>query len=84
MPAATQHGGGLLAYRYRLQHWAEPPHWQALHQVFGHFDAADAERAFHATLRLYSQVAREVAARASFDYPAAVEAGIRDLIRAPV
>ncbi|WP_043594010.1 aminoglycoside 6-adenylyltransferase [Chromobacterium haemolyticum] len=67
----------------RLQHWAEPEHWQALHQGFGRFDAADAERAFHATLRLYSQVAREVAARAGFDYPEAVEAGIRDLIRAP-
>ncbi|BBH12399.1 aminoglycoside 6-adenylyltransferase [Chromobacterium haemolyticum] len=67
----------------RLQHWAEPEHWQALQQGFGHFDAADAERAFHATLRLYSQVAREVAARAGFDYPEAVEAGIRDLIRAP-
>ncbi|KMN83798.1 hypothetical protein VK98_01175 [Chromobacterium sp. LK11] len=65
----------------RLQHWAEPEHWQALHQVFGRFDAADAERAFHATLRLYSQAAREVAARAGFDYPEAVEAGIRDLIR---
>ncbi|MBK0417223.1 aminoglycoside 6-adenylyltransferase [Chromobacterium haemolyticum] len=67
----------------RLQHWAEPEHWQALHQAFGRFDAADAERAFHATLRLYSQVAREVAARAGFDYPEAVEAGIRDLIPAP-
>ncbi|OQS31644.1 aminoglycoside 6-adenylyltransferase, partial [Chromobacterium haemolyticum] len=63
-----------------LQRWAEPAHWQALHQAFGRFDAADAERAFHATLRLYSQVAREVAARAGFDYPEAVEAGIRDLI----
>jgi len=67
----------------RLQHWAEPEHWQALQQVFGRFDAADAERAFHATLRLYSQAAREVAARAGFDYPEAVEAGIRDLIHAP-
>lgn len=66
-----------------LQHWAEPEHWQALHQAFGRFDAADAERAFHATLRLYSQVAREVAARAGFGYPEAVEAGIRDIIRAP-
>ena len=67
----------------RLQHWAEPEHWQALHQAFGRFDAADAERAFHATLRLYSQVAREVAARLGFDEPEAVEAGIRGLIHAP-
>lgn len=66
----------------RLRHWTDPETWHALLQrTFGHFDADDARRAFEETTTLYSRLAREVARKAGFPYPEAVEAKIRATFR---
>ncbi|MBN9485876.1 MAG: aminoglycoside 6-adenylyltransferase [Alphaproteobacteria bacterium] len=61
----------------RLRQWTDPGTWRDLQRTFGHFDADDARRAFEETTTLYSRLAREVARKAGFPYPEAVEAKIR-------
>ena len=62
-------------------YWTDPATWHDLRRTFGHFDADDACRAFEETTALYSRLAREVARKAGFSYPAAVEAKIRATFR---
>ncbi|MCA7085320.1 aminoglycoside 6-adenylyltransferase [Cupriavidus cauae] len=66
----------------RMDQWAHRDTWHAMQQIFGRFDAADARRAFEATVRLYGRLGREVAERAGLEYPEACEDQIQALNRA--
>lgn len=61
----------------RLRQWTDSETWRDLQRTFGRFDAGDARRAFEETTTLYSRLAGEVAQKAGFSYPEAVEAKIR-------
>jgi len=65
----------------RLRQWTDPATWRDLQWTFGRFDADDARRAFGETTTLYSRLAREVARKAGFPYPEAVEAKLRATFR---
>jgi len=66
----TWHGGKFIAG------WAGADVYAGLRKVFAHLDPVDGWRAMRARLDLLHRLAREVAARLGFDYPAALEAQI--------
>lgn len=65
--ADTWHNG------QQIEAWLDPTAFAELHRCFGRFDAADAGRAYTATIALFSRLAREVAHAASLQYPVACE-----------
>jgi aminoglycoside 6-adenylyltransferase len=64
-----------------LAEWTDPDTWAALHEVYGHFDAADSWRALWATVTLFRRLAQETAGRLGFTYPAALDAQISAFVR---
>jgi aminoglycoside 6-adenylyltransferase len=62
-----------------LRTWTDDATWAELQETFGRFDAEDARRAYDATTRLYSRLARELAGIQGWAYPDRVEAGISAL-----
>ncbi|ANN80388.1 hypothetical protein BAU07_10515 [Bordetella flabilis] len=65
----------------RMKQWLDEPTWRELQQVFGHFDALDAIKAFKAAVALYSRLANTVARSAGLEYPESVERGIMSICR---
>jgi aminoglycoside 6-adenylyltransferase len=65
----------------RMKQWLDDATWNQLQQVFGRFDAADARKAFGATVALYSRLGRTVARSAGLEYPESVERGIMSICR---
>lgn len=65
-----------------MREWADPPVWEALHETFGHFDAADSVRALRATLALFRRLSRETAHEWEYAYPALLDERITALIEA--
>lgn len=63
----------------RLRQWVDRRTWDELQETFGRFDGVDAARAFSATVALYSRLARELALKLGYPYPAAVESAILKL-----
>ncbi|MGD9480353.1 aminoglycoside 6-adenylyltransferase [Shinella sp. G-2] len=61
----------------RLRQWVDPRTWDDLQETFGRFDRDDTERAFVATTALYGRLARTVAQKLGYTYPADVEKAIR-------
>lgn len=72
-PVGTWHIGT------RLRQWVDRRTWDELQETFGRFDGVDATRAFSATVALYSRLARELALKLGYPYPAAVESAILKL-----
>lgn len=69
--------------------WLAPDLQEAVHDVFGRFDADDARRAFANSIELLWRVAGEVAAVSGFDFPTKEDGQLRErmeqlLRRAPV
>ncbi len=60
--------------------WADPAVYDALHEAFGHFDAADSRRALGASIALFRRLATETAARLGYTYPAELDARISRFI----
>jgi aminoglycoside 6-adenylyltransferase len=56
--------------------WADPAAYDALHETFAHFDAADTWRALDASMTLFRRLATETAGRTGFTYPAELDAQI--------
>ena len=78
--ALARSGGSIDVWHIGkgIHSWADSATWTELQETFGHFDAPDARRAYDATTRLYSRLAREVADMRGWTYPDKVE----DLISA--
>jgi aminoglycoside 6-adenylyltransferase len=64
-----------------LAEWTDPDTWAALHEVYGHFDAADSWRALWAAVALFRRLAQETAGQLGFTYPAALDAQISAFVR---
>ena len=71
----TWHAGKFIA------EWADAPVYTALQGCFAHLDREDSWRAMGARLELFHLLARQVAEKMGFSYPAALEAGIVQCIR---
>jgi aminoglycoside 6-adenylyltransferase len=52
-----------------MQEWVSEETWEAVHGVFGHFDAADSRRALLASIALYSRLAEETAKQWGYALP---------------
>jgi aminoglycoside 6-adenylyltransferase len=63
-----------------LAQWTDPGTWQALHGVFGHFDAADSWPALFATMDLYRHLATETAAHLGYAYPTALDERVTQFV----
>lgn len=63
-----------------MREWGDPQAWQALHQAFAHFDAADSARALRVTLDLFRRLSAEAAQPLGYAYPAQLDARITGLI----
>lgn len=79
------HAGALHGWERDTHHlgigmraWTEPETWARLHEVFARFDAADSWLALDATAGLFGDLARDVAARLMYAYPAALEQQVLD------
>ncbi|MFZ6030647.1 MAG: aminoglycoside 6-adenylyltransferase [Chloroflexota bacterium] len=66
----TWHAGKFIA------EWADAPVYAALQSCFAHLDVADGGRVMAARLELFHKLARQVAEKMAFPYPAALEADI--------
>lgn len=60
--------------------WTDAQSWDALHQAFGRFDAADSWRALLATLSLFRRLASETAQQWQYMYPALLDERISTII----
>lgn len=56
--------------------WTDSTTWDELQHTFGRFDADDAQRAFEATIKLYSELGHEIAAAAGLEYSQRAKDGI--------
>ena len=63
-----------------LAEWTDPDTWAALHEVFGHFDAADSWRALWASVALFRRLATDTAGLLGFIYPAALDEQISGFV----
>ena len=52
-----------------MRDWVSDATWQELHQVFAHFDATDSRKALIASIRLFTRLTQETAAKLDYDYP---------------
>lgn len=72
-------------YRGDFMHdWVSEATWQELHGVFAHFDAEDSRNGLLASIRLFTRLAEEAAARLGYDYPRQMMAQVTDYISALV
>jgi aminoglycoside 6-adenylyltransferase len=53
--------------------WVNSSTYAALENTFGHFDRADSWRALKETIRLFTQLAKAIAAELNFEYPRELE-----------
>lgn len=58
-----------------------PATWEAVYPTFGSFEHADSWRAAFATIKLFRQLAVEVAAATRFTYPADLDGSVGDFIQ---
>lgn len=68
----------------RIAEWAPPEVPERLQSAFGRYGAEDALRAFRATIDLFADVSRTVAARLDLSYPAEVADPVRAYVEAEV
>ena len=60
-----------------MQEWVSEETWEALHGVFGRFDAADSRRALLASVGLYTRLAEESAEKWGFVLPGKMVVEVR-------
>jgi len=60
-----------------MQEWVSEETWEALHGVFGRFDAVDSRRALLASVALYTRLAEETAAKLGIFLPDVMIAEVR-------
>ncbi len=65
-----------------MREWVDERTWQALHGVYAHFDGQDSWRALEASMQLFYDLSKVVAARLHFAYPSVVVHEIRSAIAA--
>lgn len=69
-----------------LSLWADPKILKALDNVFGHFDAADSQKALFATIDLFRDLSKETASNLSLTYPSETDQSLtqftQDLLKA--
>lgn len=58
--------------------WLAPELWEAVHGVFGRFDADDAWRALESSVELFWRVAGEVSAASGFSFPTEEDKHLRE------
>ncbi|MBL8131591.1 MAG: aminoglycoside 6-adenylyltransferase [Anaerolineae bacterium] len=63
-----------------MRDWVSEITWRELHQVFAHFDALDSRKALIASLRLFTRLTEETAAKLDYDYPRTMVAEVTDYI----
>jgi aminoglycoside 6-adenylyltransferase len=64
----------------RMQEWAAPGVWQRLPETFGGFDHEESLRALVALMRLYRDLAVEVAQRLGYDYPSHADEAVSSYV----
>ncbi len=81
--ARSSHGSGYDTWfdgRF-LERWADPRVVGRLSSAFAHYDRADVERALVSTMGLFRSLAREVAARLGYRYPAEVDERLTEWVQ---
>ncbi|MBL8156619.1 MAG: aminoglycoside 6-adenylyltransferase [Anaerolineae bacterium] len=70
--AQAIHPGGIDTWHNGdfMQEWVSADIWERLHGVFARFDAEDCWRALAASMRLFDELARQVAQAHGYVYPA--------------
>lgn len=63
-----------------MRDWVSEVTWQELHSVFAHFDATDSRKALLASIRLFTRLTDETAARLGYTYPRKMVAEVTDYI----
>lgn len=63
-----------------MRDWVSEITWRELHQVFAHFDTLDSRKALIASLRLFTRLTEETAAKLGYDYPRTMVEEVTDYI----
>lgn len=63
-----------------MRDWVSEITWRELHQVFAHFDALDSREALIASLRLFTRLTEETAAKLDYAYPRTMVKEVTDYI----
>lgn len=63
-----------------MRDWVSETTWRELHGVFAHFDATDSRNSLIASMRLFTRLTEETAARLGYDYPRRMVAEVTDYI----
>lgn len=62
-PVDTYHRGDFMG------DWVSDATWREVHNVFAHFDATDSRKALLASIRLFTRLTEEAAAKLGYDHP---------------
>jgi aminoglycoside 6-adenylyltransferase len=65
---------------HHMASWIDAGTWEALHDTFGRFGAADAWRALMASMALFARLAGETAAQLGYAYPQALDAQVSQYV----
>ncbi|KXK14455.1 MAG: aminoglycoside 6-adenylyltransferase [Chloroflexi bacterium OLB15] len=63
-----------------MRDWVSEATWRELHDVFAHFEAADSRKSLIASVRLFTRLTEETAAKLGYDYPQRVITEATDYI----
>ncbi len=63
-----------------MRDWVSEATWRELHDVFAHFEAADSRKSLIASVRLFTRLTEETAAKLGYDYPQRVITEVIDYI----
>lgn len=63
-----------------MRDWVSEATWRELHDVFAHFEAADSRKSLIASVRLFTRLTEETAAKLGYDYPRRVMTEVIDYI----
>ena len=63
-----------------MREWVSKETWQALHEIFAHFDAQDSWRALFAMIALFRKLAYETSSQLNYTYPETVIVEVVDYL----
>lgn len=63
-----------------MRDWVSEITWRELHQMFAHFDALDSRKSLIASLRLFTRLTEETAAKLDYDHPRTMVEEVTDYI----
>lgn len=79
---ARRHGETRMPpFGKRMASWVEKNTWEALQNVFGHFDAKDSWKALFATIELFRKLSKETAQSLGYPYPQEVDQAISGYVK---